>query len=266
MECQEFREELGAWRQGRLPADRGKALEHHFSACPACQQWEREESTVRRLLTERLPRHPAPARLREQIRAALAPGALRSWVRVSAASALATALLVVFLLLPVLPRTTRPDPLQTIVRAVLSQHTRSLLWGEPHPEVIPAVLPRLMEETGIGLSWVFMGDDEVRLLGVEPVVLQERWGLAFYYTDPEDHMITYVVLPGHGLSLPDPNRVTIDGFRPMLARIDGFSVFVWKQESLACFLISDLVSEGDLTRFREYFLRIRSATAPFPIR
>jgi len=265
MECQEFREGAGEWRQGHLPTDQGRAFERHISVCLECQRWEREESAIHRLLAERLPRHLAPARLRRQIRATAAPG-VRSWVPASALAALATAMLMVLLLLPALPRSPHPDLLQTMVRAVLSQHTRNLLWGEPGPEALPGVLPRLMEETGIGLSWVFMGDDDVRLFGAEPVVLQERWGLALYYTDPEDHMITYVVLPGQELLLSDRNRVMIDGFRPMLARIDGFSVFVWKQESLACFLISDLVSEGDLTRFREYFLRIRSTTAPFPIR
>lgn len=265
MECQEFREEIGEWRRGRLPAEQGQALERHCSTCPECQHWEREESAVRRLLTERLPRHSAPIHLSRQIRTAMAPRP-HSWVRATAATALATALAMVLVLLPLLPRTAPPDPLQPVLLAVLSQHTRSILWGEPSPEATSAALPRLMEETGIGLSWVYSGDDEIRFLKAEPVVLQERWGLAFYYTDPEGHMITYVVLPGQGLSLPERDRVAINGFRPVLARIGGFSVFVWKQEGLACFVISDLVSENDLTRFKEYFLRIRSTTAPFPIR
>jgi hypothetical protein len=51
----------------------------------------------------------------------------------------------------------------------------------------------------------------------------------------------------------------------MLSRIDGFSVFVWKQDGLACFLISDLVSREDLARFQQYFVKIRSATEPFLI-
>ncbi len=264
MECQEFRQDFREWRQGRLPSDQARALERHLSACSECKRWEREERAVSQLLTGRVPRHPAPAHLRRQIQDALAPRARQPWWW-AAAAALATAMLMVLLLLPALPRPTSPDPLQPIVRAVLSQHTRSLLWGEPHPEAVPATLPRLMEETRIGLSRVFMGDDELRLLGVEPVVLQARWGLAFFYKEPEDHMLTYVVLPGEGLSVPDRNRIQIDGFRPMLTRINGFSVFVWKQANLACFLISDLVSESDLTRFGEYFHRIRSTTEPFPI-
>lgn len=262
MECQELRQELGEWRRGHLPVDQRRALERHLSACPECQRWEREEQAVSRLLTEQLPRYFAPARLRQRIRVALAPPARHFWWWAPASAAVATAMLMVLLLLP---RLSPPDPLQPLVRAVLSQHTRSLLWGEPRPEAVPDTLSRLIEETRIGLSRVFMGDEKVRLLGVEPVVLENRWGLAFLYQDPDDHMLSYVVLPGQGLSVPDRKRIQIDGFRPMLTQINGFSVFVWKQEALAFFLISDLVSESDLTRFREYFLRIRSETEPLRI-
>jgi len=262
MECQELRAELGAWRQGRLAPDQRLALERHLSACAECQRWERDDRTLGRLLVERLPRYPAPAHLRVRIRAAAAarPGTL--WWSAPVGAALATAMLMVLVLLPVLPRSAAPDPLQPLVRAALSQHTRSVLWGEPRPEAIPAVLPRLMRETRIELAKVFEGDDEVRLVGVEPVVVEGRWGLAFSYQDREDHALTYVILPGQGLAVPNRNRVQIDRFRPMLTQINGFSVFVWKQGPLACFLISDLVSEGDLTRFRDHFLRIRLETEP----
>ena len=266
MECQELRQELAEWRRGELPPDLAQALERHLSACPGCQQWEREERAISRLLTERLPRYPAPAHLRLRIREAAAPGAGPSKWWAAAAAVAATALLMVLLLLPALPRSSPPHPLQPIVRAVLSEHTRSLLWGEPNPEAVPVALPRLMEETRVRLSRVFLGDDEIRLLGVEPVVLENRWGLALFYKDPDDHMLSYLVVPGQGLSLPDRNRVQINGFRPMLIQINGFSVFVWKQEALAFFLISDLVSETDLARFRGYFSRIRSTTEPLPCR
>lgn len=265
MECEELRQELGEWRRGRLPSDRAQALERHLATCAECQHWEREEHALSRLLAERLPSYPAPAHLRRQIREAMAPRLGYFEWRTPAAAAVATALLMVLLLLPALPRSLSPNPLQLIIRAVLSEHTRSLLWGEPNPEAVPLALPRLMEETRIRLTRVFLGDDEVSLLGVEPVVLENRWGLAFYYKDPDDHMLSYLVIPGHGLSLPDRKRIRIDGFRPMLDRIDGFSVFIWKQEGLALFLISDLVSENDLARFRKYFLRIRNTTEASPI-
>lgn len=270
MECEGFRQELGEWRRGDLPPDRAQALERHLSACPECKRWEHEDRAVSRLLAERLPRYAAAPHLRRQIRqAAGAPARYSGWWA-AASAAVATAMLMVVLvlgdLIPALPRHAPPDPLQPLVRAVLSEHTRNLLWGEPHPETVPAALPRLIEETRIELSRVFMGDDEVRLVGVQPVVIENRWGLAFYYRDQEDHTITYLLLAGQGVSVPDRNRVQVDRFRPMLSRVDGFSVFIWKQGGVACFLISDLVSESDLTRFRQYFLRIRSATELVPVR
>lgn len=265
MECEELREELGEWRRGQLSRDAARELERHLSICPECGEWERDEREVSRLLTERLPRHAAPAWLSRRVHDAMAPRVRHAWWW-AASAAVATAMLMVLLLLPSLPRSAPADPLQPIVRAVLSQHTRILLWSEVRPEAVPARLPRLMEETRIGLSRVFMGDDEVRLLGVEPVVFENRWGLAFFYEDPEGHTVTLVVLPGQGLSVPDRNRVPVQGFRPMLSSINGFSVFVWKQGPLAFFLISDLVSERDLTRFRQHFLRVRSATEPAPSR
>lgn len=268
VECQEFRQELGEWRRGHLAPDRARALERHLSGCPECRQWEQEDRAVGRLLSERLPRYSAAADLRRQIRRAAAGQPPHSSWWAAASAALATAMLMVMLFLgdfiPVRPRQAPPDPLQPLVRAVLSEHTRNLLWGEPRPETVPAVLPRLMEETRIELARVFMGDDEVRLVGVQPVVLENRWGLALFYRDPADHTITYLLLPGQGVSVPDRNRVRVDGFRPMLSRVDGFSVFIWKHGGLACFLISDLVSENDLARFREYFRRIRSGTELVP--
>jgi hypothetical protein len=224
-----------------------------------------EDAALRRLLIERLPRHHAPVRLRAAIlRSAESPAPSGSWL-VPALSVVATVLLMVMVMIPVLPRT-QADPLQGMVRAVLSEHTRTLMWGEPRPDVIPEILPRLMEETGIGVSWFFAGDGEVQLLRADPVYLDGQKGLAFFYQDPEGHLVSYLVLAAQGIPMPDRGRIQIDRFRPLLRKANGFSLFVWKQQGLTCFLISDLVSEHDLSRFREYFLKVRFTTEPFPIR
>ena len=226
------------------------------------------EVVLQRLLTEQFSRHPAPAHLRAAIlRAAEALPSSRpragAWLP-PALSALATVLLMVMLIIPALPRA-QTDPLQAIVGAVLSEHTRNLMWGEARPDVIQATLPRLMEETGIGLSWFFLGDSQVELTRADPIYLDGKKGLALFYRDPEGHVVSYLVL-AQGLPVPDRGRVQIDGFRPLLRQANGFSLFVWKQQGLTCFLVSDLVSEYDLSRFREYFLKVRFTTVPFPIR
>jgi hypothetical protein len=223
-----------------------------------------EEARLRRLLAERLPRHSAPPRLREAIVGTTALAPRRSWWLAPALSALATALVMVLVGLPLLPRAAQPDPLQPIVSAVLSRHMQSLLWGESHPDVVPTAASRVMEETGISLSWFFQGDDQLQLINVEPMILHGRRALALIYKDAEGHMVTYLLTSGAGVSLPNRGRVQIDGFRPLLTKVDGFSVFVWKQQDLVGFLISDLVSEQDLSRFKEVFLKVRGATEILP--
>src|SRR3989304_5630907 len=69
---------------------------------------------------------------------------------------------------PLPPRPGHPDPFPPRASAVLSQHARSLMWGEARPEAVPAALPRVMEQTGLGLSRVFQGDDGFPLLHTHP--------------------------------------------------------------------------------------------------
>jgi hypothetical protein len=51
-------------------------------------------------------------------------------------------------------------------------------------------------------------------------------------------------------------------WRPMLARDSGFVTWVWKEGDVACFLVSDMMSQDDLEKFKDYFVRVRVATEP----
>src|SRR3990170_841645 len=163
-----------------------------------------EEARFRRLLAERLPRHAAPAHLRAAITAAAAPPRRAFWWA-PALSALATAMVLGLVALPLLPR----------------------------PERVPAALPRVMEQTGIGLSWLFQGDDEIQLINAEPLVVEGRRALALTYKDTEGHTLTYTLLSWAGMTLPKQGRVKIDRYQPLLTQIEGWSIFVWKQNDLA---------------------------------
>jgi hypothetical protein len=117
----------------------------------------------------------------------------------------------------------------------------------------------------ISLTKMFNGDDRLTLLEAEPVYLEQHRGLAVHYRDVDGHRVTYVTLPAPpGMTLPERQRVKIDRFRPALVHDRGFSVWVWKQGDLACFLVSDMVSETDLQSFKDYFRRVRVATEPVP--
>ena len=179
-------------------------------------------------------------------------------------SAAATAMVLVLAVMPVLPRIVPADPVQRYVRAVVSEHSRAIMWGARHGEVLPTALPWLTQESGISLNRVFVGDERLTFVAAEPVYLERQRGVAIHYKDSDGHMISYVALPAVGLTVPDRERVQIERWRPALLRDSGFASWVWKQGDVGCFLVSDMVSTDDIERFKEYFVRIRVATEPVP--
>jgi hypothetical protein len=228
-----------------------------------------DDGGVGRLLRERLTRHPAPAMLRAAVREALEPPAARqSWWMfwgAPAATAVATALVMLLWIAPSLPSAPGIDPAQLVVRAVLAEHARNIFWGESRSDVVPAALPRAMEESGVALNWVFTGDDDIRLVNAKPTYLEGRRGIELTYQDAEGHTITYVIVPGGTVALPERGRVQIDRWRPVVRRENGFSLIMWRQQSLLCVMASDLVSDDDLGRFKEYFVKVRSSTEPYMV-
>ncbi len=219
-----------------------------------------DEAVGRRLRAE-LPRYTAPARLRAAVLGTAPPRRRLPWLA-PAVSALATAAVLVLGFLPMLPTAGRPDPAAQLVQAVVSEHSRALLWGARRSDILPTASSWLTQESGISLARVFAGDDVLTLVAAEPVYLMRERGVALHYRDGQGHFVTYVALPAPALKLPDRERVQIDRFRPALARDNGFAAWVWKHGDLACFLVSDLVSPGDAERFKDYFVRVRTATEP----
>ena len=220
-----------------------------------------DEALGRRLASE-LPRYTAPARLRVSLVQATDRPRRPMWLGPLVAAA-ATALALVLFMLPVLPRIVPADPVQQVVRAVVNEHSRALMWGARQPQILPAGLPWLTQETGIDLRRAFAGDDRLSLVSAEPVYLTRQRGLAVHYRDVDGHLVSYIVLPAErSFTVVERDRVAIDRFRPMLARDSGFVTWVWKQGDVACFLVSDMVSQDDLERFKDYFVRVRVATEP----
>ena len=222
-----------------------------------------DEALGRRLASE-LPRYTAPARLRVSIvDAADHPARRPVWLAPLIAAA-ATALALVLCLIPVLPRSEPADPVQQVVRAVVNEHSRALRWGARQPQILAAGLPWLTQETGIDLRRAFAGDDRLSLVAAEPVYLTRQRGLAVHYRDVDGHLVSYIMLPAErSFAMSERDRVQIDGrFKPMLKRDSGFVTWVWKQGDVACFLVSDMVSQDDLERFKDYFVRVRVATEP----
>ena len=228
-----------------------------------------DDTLVGRWLRERLPRYPAPAHLRAAIVQAVAPAAPRRaawslWMAPGAA-ALATAMIMLLLIAPSLPTAGAPDPVRLLSRAVVTEHARTILWGESRPDAVPAILTRAMEESGVALNWVFTGDDQIQLVNAQATYLEGRRGIELAYEDVDGHAVTYVILPAPTLVLPERGRVEIGKWKPLVRKENGFSLIMWKQQGLLCVLVSDLVSDADLGRFKEYFVKVRSSTEPYPV-
>lgn len=228
-----------------------------------------DDGELGRLLRERLPRHPAPPVLRAAVVQALMPDRPRRpgwalWLP-PACSAVATALVMLLVLAPSLPTAPGADPVQFVTRAVLAEHARNVFWGETRADVVLAILPRAMEESGVALSWVFTGDEDIQLVNAKPTYLEGRRGIELAYQDVAGHTVTYIIVPGGSVSLPERGRVQIDRWRPVVRRENGFSLILWRQQGLLCVMASDLVSDEDLTRFKRYFVKVRSSTEPYAV-
>ncbi len=214
-----------------------------------------------------LPRYPAPGGFRSALAEALAPPSARrarpSFWFAPAVSALAMAMIMLLWIAPSLPTAAASDPLRPLARAVINEHSRTILWGESRPDVVTLVLPRAMDESGVALNWVFAGDDHIQLVNAQPIYLEGRRGMELAYQDVDGHTVTYVVLPLPALVLPERGRVQIDRWRPHVRKDSGFAMIMWKQQGLLCVLISDLVSDEDFGKLKEYFIKVRSSTEPY---
>jgi hypothetical protein len=222
-----------------------------------------DEELGRRLGAE-LPRHAAPVHLRRAILGAVPARTSRLQWLAPSVSALAAALVMLLFVMPSLPRLVPMDPTERLVRAVVSEHTRTILWGARRAEVVPAVFTELSRETGVSLTRALTGDDKLTLVGADPVYVDRHRGVALHYRDTDGHLVSYIAVPAPGIVVPDRHRVPIEGtrYRPALLRDSGFAAWLWRQGDVAVVIVSDRVSEAELETFKDYFRRMRAATEP----
>jgi hypothetical protein len=230
-----------------------------------------DDGGIGRLLRERLPRHPAPATLRAAVVEALEPRPARRWAwptgwLAPVSTALATAM-VMLLWLPTLDTPRSLDPLRGLARAMVTEHERTLSWAEEEPEAVQTALPDVIDQSGITLNSVFKGDDELQMTSAQPTYVEGHRGLSLGYVDAEGHALTYVIVPGSQIALPDGGRQLIDRWRAVVRtdKDSGFTVIMWKQQGQLCALVAALVSDDDVDTLKDYFVRVREATDLKPI-
>jgi hypothetical protein len=106
--CHKFGRNLYHFQAGELPADEHRALANHVGGCDRCRQLLELEGGFLRGLKGRLSRAEAPPDLRVRIREALdreaAPRGVSGWLRVTWLVPATLALLLGFVLIPVVPR------------------------------------------------------------------------------------------------------------------------------------------------------------------
>lgn len=222
-----------------------------------------DEELGRRLAAE-LPRHRAPVQVRRAILGTAPARTPRLPWLAPAVSALAAALVVILFVVPSLPRLVPLDPTERLVRAVVSEHTRTIMWGSRRGDVVPAAFTELTRETGVSLTRALTGDDKLTLVAADPVYVDRHRGVALHYRDTDGHLVSYIAVPAPGIVVPDRYRVQIDRYRPALIRDSGFSAWLWRQGDVAVLIVSDRVSDNEMETFKDYFKRMRAATEPLP--
>src|SRR2546430_3152586 len=105
---------------------------------------------------------------------------------------------------------TPADPVQQVVRAVVNEQSRALMWGARQPQILPAGLPWLTQEPGIDRRRAFAGHDRLSLVAAEPVYLTRQRGLSAHYRDLAGHLVTYIMLPAErSFALTERDRLQI---------------------------------------------------------
>lgn len=230
----------------------------HLDQCPRCQGLNEADLTLGRALRSDLPRHVAPPALRARIRQAARHARRRAvslsnpWVSAGFAASLTLILVLPFLLRG------RPDMMQALAAEVISEHLRTVLAVQGDAEDYKALMEKIRAKIGVPLRWLYVGDPEVKLVYVRPVLVLGKRGVGLVYQDESGRMATYLVFPGEEVKVPSTNRVQVADYKPYLGKTEGYSLLLWKQEGLNCVLISD----WDREHFLQLFLNVRRAADP----
>jgi len=246
MDCTEARTLLHDLRRRRLDAARGEAVVRHLLGCAGCRRADEEEALLDRLLAERLPRPPAPARLRERLAAMAedlpappaATGRASRWAR-RLAPALAAGVLVAGGALLLSRRGAETGALSRMADEAVGDHLRSLVSEHPHDvesgvehEVKPWFAGRL------DFAPAVPGDvGELRLQGGAVGVFLDRKAAVISYAFRR-HRVTLLAFPAAGLDWPAPGPGNA-GSAVRTASVRGFHVLLWRHGELGYALVSD---------------------------
>ena len=260
MDCQECRENTPRLLQGTLPPVLVAELGSHLAGCEACRSELTEEQALTRRLQE-VVRYRPPEPFRAAVQRELTGKewrGIRNWVQWRWLAAAAVLLLAVGISLVVRER---QDPLRAMIAEAATNHRQMVLQQEfvGFPDVGPrgpTELPRLLlERLGLPIETLFLGDADLFLMGIRPLFVRQRKGVALLYADRHGRMSSLLLVPAPEMEIPKGERMQIETFRPYHTTMDSFRVLVWKQKELLC----SLVARADDRELANLFMKIRKA-------
>jgi hypothetical protein len=134
-------------------------------------------------------------------------------------------------------------------RAV-AEHTEYIKEAMTRPAADPsAVISQVRSRVDFVLEPVFPGDSQVQLVTGKVEAFRGKPAALFIYRDGSGHYTTLFLMPAAGIVIPDGGRLPIETFKPYHRVTSGRQLLLWKQQSLACLLVSDLDQAGTASMF-----------------
>ncbi len=263
MECREAQDHLAELARNQVEPDLADAVRAHMAGCASCADAFRAEASLHAVIRTRAPRYAAPPALRARVQAALrqaGPAAEPRWGawlflhpwRVGGLAAALAALVVVWIGTTWLAA----DPASRLIVGAVEEHREYAREAMDRPAPNAAdLLAALRSRAGFALGPLFPGDSEAQLITTTTAELRGKPAAALVYRNGPGRYTTLLLMPGAGVTIPAEDRLSIETFKPHHRVASGKQILFWKQQDLACLMVSDL----DEPALAAFFLKIRKA-------